>query len=173
MMDKGKTNASAGNRTRGWPRRCVRREDYWQRPILPLNHQCLIEQKCIKSITVELPFLFQMPLFQMPLLKRSKPLHPKHKGFELADIRFQASKTQRRGEGIDAHSGLWAPRPSTDQRYYVVLWRLVVASLVRSPRMSNVRSIFAIEGNMTCFVSLWPIATPTSSHPPFTAISGI
>jgi hypothetical protein len=32
-------NASAGNRTRGWP---ISRKIYftWQRPILPLNHQC-------------------------------------------------------------------------------------------------------------------------------------
>ena len=42
---KGRTpareqNASAGNRTRGWPNQMESDDVQWQRPILPLNHQC-------------------------------------------------------------------------------------------------------------------------------------
>jgi hypothetical protein len=38
---KRQKNASAGNRTRGWPTSKI--DDLeWQRPILPLNHQCLL-----------------------------------------------------------------------------------------------------------------------------------
>jgi hypothetical protein len=39
----GRRNASAGNRTRGWPitrEVLVFKRFSWQRPILPLNHQC-------------------------------------------------------------------------------------------------------------------------------------
>ena len=41
ISPEGACHASAGNRTRGWPNQ--RRSDLeWQRPILPLNHQCLM-----------------------------------------------------------------------------------------------------------------------------------
>ena len=37
-------HASAGNRTRGWPTfLCFGGSFRWQRPILPLNHQCLMK----------------------------------------------------------------------------------------------------------------------------------
>ena len=38
-------DASAGNRTRGWPSHSwIRGSLRWQRPILPLNHQCWYDE---------------------------------------------------------------------------------------------------------------------------------
>ena len=47
-------NASAGNRTRGWPNHLKSEDIEWQRPILPLNHQCWFMFKASSSLFVKL-----------------------------------------------------------------------------------------------------------------------
>jgi hypothetical protein len=43
MLSRAVCDASAGNRTRGWPNHMRSDDLEWQRPILPLNHQCLMK----------------------------------------------------------------------------------------------------------------------------------
>jgi hypothetical protein len=47
-------NASAGNRTRGWPNHMRSCDLEWQRPILPLNHQCLMRTNGNRNIYCEI-----------------------------------------------------------------------------------------------------------------------